>query len=165
MKLFIDTTQQNINITLFDEEIINSFTHCGNNDHTITVYEILQKIDLKQVTAVYVTNGPGSFTGIRIGVLIGKTIAHQLEIDLFVINTLKLFYAGLKRPVAIDARSQQYFTYDGEKFGQVSYDDSVGYQIISQAVESKWLLDPQFLACFTKVDPLQAKVEYMKDVL
>lgn len=165
MKLFLDTTRQDVNITVFDQQIHKTFTYRGNNDHTTTIYNHLTQIDLSTITAVYVTNGPGSYTGVRLGVLVAKTIACELNIKLFVINTLDLFYCGLNIPVALDARGKQYFTYNGSEYSKTSYDDCDGYHVIDEAVNSEWLLDSNIIDKFTNVDPLTVTIEYMKDAI
>ncbi len=55
------------------------------------IQNILQKnqIDIKQISAVSVSSGPGSYTGLRIGVSAAKTFAYALNIPLIAISSLK----------------------------------------------------------------------------
>ena len=46
------------------------------------------KIELKDLALLLVVNGPGSFTGIRIGMTIAKTIAYSLDIPIKLIDSL-----------------------------------------------------------------------------
>ncbi|NJP11869.1 MAG: tRNA (adenosine(37)-N6)-threonylcarbamoyltransferase complex dimerization subunit type 1 TsaB, partial [Leptolyngbyaceae cyanobacterium RU_5_1] len=50
--------------------------------------EFLQPQTWKDLMFVAVANGPGGFTGTRIGVVAARTLAQQLEIPLFAISTL-----------------------------------------------------------------------------
>lgn len=162
MKLFIDTTTKYVTITTFDSQIINNYQYVGNNNHTTTIYEQLAKIDLNAVTAVYVTSGPGSYTGVRIGVLVAKTLASELGIDLYAINTLKLFYAGNNQSVLLDARGKKYFKYDGSAYTQIGYDDVTSEIIIDHHVNPNWLIDVQILSKFEIKNPNSIEIEYLK---
>ena len=66
----------------------------------------------KDLEAIVVTRGPGSFTGIRIAMSIAKVMATTLNIPLYSLSSLN-FYAGLKSTsVILDARSSK--AYYGE---------------------------------------------------
>lgn len=166
MKLFIDTTTKYVSIITFDHEQIHlAKQYQGNNDHTTTIYNHLQAIDLKTIEAIYVTSGPGSYTGVRIGVLVAKTLAHELNADLFAINTLDLFFYGNNNPVLLDARGKKYFKYDGQEYTQIGYDQQTSETLIDQHVTAKWLLDQQIINKFKLVDPLDLKIEYLKEAI
>lgn len=49
------------------------------------------KIDLSLISAVAVGTGPGSFTGIRVGVSIAQAFAYARKLPLFGISSLKAF--------------------------------------------------------------------------
>lgn len=137
----------------------------GNNDHTTTIYEHLQTIDLATVTEIYVTSGPGSYTGVRIGVLVAKTLAHELKIPLFAINTLDLFYVGKQQSVGLDARGRKYFKYDGQEYTQIGYDQVTDEYIIETYVDANWLIDERVITKFNAVDPIALKIEYLKEAI
>jgi len=46
-------------------------------------------ISIKSIDKIFVVNGPGSFTGVRIGVTIAKTIAWALNKDLVPLSSLE----------------------------------------------------------------------------
>lgn len=166
MKLFIDTTTKYVSIITFDaDKLLTVVQYEGHNDHTTTIYEHLSKIDLAAVKAIYVTSGPGSYTGVRIGVLVAKTLAHELQVPLYAINTLALFYAGLNNNVVLDARGKKYFKYDGHKYSQIGYDQVTDESIIDGYVASQWLIAKPIIDQFTLADPLTLKIEYLKDAI
>ena len=79
-------------------------------------------IGLKTLAAVSVMNGPGSYTGLRVGLAAAKGICYALKIPLICINTLDWIAFGnlsdnldLVCPM-IDARRMEVFTglYSGE---------------------------------------------------
>ena len=51
---------------------------------------IKKALDGKNPEKIYVVNGPGSFTGVRLGVTIAKTFAYTLEIPIKTISSLEL---------------------------------------------------------------------------
>ncbi len=69
---------------------------------------------MEEMTRVYVTNGPGSFTGIRIGVTVANTISQVRNIPVYSVCLLDLlvesfrFLDGVILSV-IYARANQYF--------------------------------------------------------
>ena len=50
---------------------------------------------LSDVEALAVTRGPGSFTGVRIGVAMSKALAYALDIPLFAVSTLDAMAAAM----------------------------------------------------------------------
>lgn len=166
MKLFIDTTTKFVSIVTFDtEQIIMAYQYEGNNDHTTTIYKYLQAIDLSTVDAIYVTAGPGSYTGVRIGVLVAKTLAHELQVDLYAINTLDLFFYGHRNSVLLDARGKKYFKYDGQSYTQIGYEHQTTETLIDHHLTAEWLLDQAIITKFELVDSLALKIEYLKEAI
>jgi tRNA threonylcarbamoyl adenosine modification protein YeaZ len=63
---------------------------------------------------IAVSQGPGSFTGTRLGVVLARTLAQQLEIPLFGISSLAAIAATAPQPVAIQMPAQR-----GEVYGAI----------------------------------------------
>ena len=74
----------------------------GQNAHsekiTNFVREVMEtaKIDYKQLDAVAVSQGPGSYTGLRIGVSTAKGICYAADLPLMAIDTLEAMAYGMK---------------------------------------------------------------------
>lgn len=71
------------------EEHSNANTH--SSMLTVFVEEVLQQggIDAGRLSAVAVSKGPGSYTGLRIGVSAAKGICYGLDIPLISVNSLE----------------------------------------------------------------------------
>jgi tRNA threonylcarbamoyladenosine biosynthesis protein TsaB len=84
-----------------------------------TIQQILeeQKVRLEDLEAVVVVHGPGSFTGVRIGVSTAKALAEALSIPLLAVSRLAVMaHKAGTDTAALDAgRGEFYFTdKDGE---------------------------------------------------
>lgn len=76
------------------------------------------KLTVKDLSAVAVSKGPGSYTGLRIGVSAAKGLAYGLDIPLISVNTLDAMASAVQKTVEpdaillpmIDARRMEVFT-------------------------------------------------------
>ncbi|WP_057938230.1 tRNA (adenosine(37)-N6)-threonylcarbamoyltransferase complex dimerization subunit type 1 TsaB [Algoriphagus resistens] len=57
------------------------------------------KLSIKEISVVAVSEGPGSYTGLRIGASVAKGLAFALDIPLIAVSTLKALAYGTKRQV------------------------------------------------------------------
>jgi len=71
------------------KEINNGFSHAENLH--VFIEDVLKEANLsiKQINAVVVSKGPGSYTGLRIGVSTAKGLCYALQIPLISIDTLQ----------------------------------------------------------------------------
>lgn len=111
------------------------------------VDEVVQeaRINKKQLTTVAVGVGPGSFTGLRIGVTTAKAIAQALDIPVIPINTLDaiaynvMLFKGVICPM-IDARREQIYTgiYEADGQGNINrISDYLALSVIDLAQQLK----------------------------
>lgn len=134
--LGIDTSNSPLAIALMadDTVLIEETTNLKIN-HSLTampaIEEMLKKakVSPKELTHIAVAEGPGSYTGVRIGLTIAKTLAWSLKLPLHMVSSLKVLAAnghhfdGLICPV-MDARRGTAFIglYDGESLEPVIED-------------------------------------------
>lgn len=119
--LFIDTSTSTLSIGVFNNDKLLSSVKLMSNEHsknTLYNIELLlkeQKINPKDVNKIMIINGPGSFTGLRIGVTIAKIYAWACNAKVIPISTLKAYalsYENHDNYVSlIDARRE--FVYAG----------------------------------------------------
>ncbi|MGM9947141.1 tRNA (adenosine(37)-N6)-threonylcarbamoyltransferase complex dimerization subunit type 1 TsaB [Floccifex sp.] len=74
------------------------------------------KLDYCDIDRFIITDGPGSYTGIRIAMTIAKVLASQMKKELYCISTMQL-YAGMDESanVVLDARSKRAYVAHVEK--------------------------------------------------
>ena len=71
------------------KELNNGYTH-SENLHLFINYVLEEAgINTKQLKAISISTGPGSYTGLRIGYAAAKGLAYALSIPLISVNTLK----------------------------------------------------------------------------
>ncbi|MBE6150145.1 MAG: tRNA (adenosine(37)-N6)-threonylcarbamoyltransferase complex dimerization subunit type 1 TsaB [Firmicutes bacterium] len=94
--LFIDTCNSFTVSIIKNDEIIYINKDSSNTDTSSKVMPIIDdafkstNLDISNIDKIFVVNGPGSFTGIRVGVTIAKTISYSLNIPLIKISELEL---------------------------------------------------------------------------
>ena len=123
--LNIDTALDSASVCLAeDERILQSAVNDNRNDHATwlhtAIINLLNKNNytISQLNAVAVSIGPGSYTGLRIGLSAAKGFCYALHIPLITVNTLEMLAWAVKDEAAnmdficpmIDARRMEVFT-------------------------------------------------------
>ena len=103
ISLFLNTSIDFLSVAIVkDGVVLDSFYTKLNNDLSkITLSVIddmfsrlsISKRDIKRIVCV---NGPGSFTGLRIGVTIAKVWAYSLNIDIVGVSSLFVLATGVE---------------------------------------------------------------------
>jgi tRNA threonylcarbamoyladenosine biosynthesis protein TsaB len=96
--LCIETATTNCSVTLsvngsviaFKEDLDKNYSHAERLHVFIEEVLLAAKIDQSQLNAVAVSKGPGSYTGLRIGVSAAKGLCFALDIPLISIPTLEI---------------------------------------------------------------------------
>ncbi|MPQ27330.1 tRNA (adenosine(37)-N6)-threonylcarbamoyltransferase complex dimerization subunit type 1 TsaB [Bacillus paralicheniformis] len=120
--LAIDTSNLTLGVALIKDGkmIAEHISHLKKN-HSVrampAIDELLKECGLEpnDLTQIAVAKGPGSYTGVRIGVTIAKTLAWSLNIPIKTVSSLEVlaangrFFQGLICPL-FDARRGQVYT-------------------------------------------------------
>jgi tRNA threonylcarbamoyladenosine biosynthesis protein TsaB len=121
--LAIDTSNYTLGVALLEEnQVLGEYITNLKKNHSVRIMPAIQTLmkDCERVpadlTKIVVAKGPGSYTGVRIGVTIAKTLAWTLNIPLVGISSLEILAAGVSRyfdgyvsPI-FDARRGQVYT-------------------------------------------------------
>ncbi len=94
--LNIDTSSSVCSVCLAENgDVIEERNEVSENKHasqlTILIREIVenQKMKLRDLSAVAISSGPGSYTGLRIGTSVAKGISYGIEKPLIAVSTLQ----------------------------------------------------------------------------
>ncbi len=122
--LAFDTTNATLSVAiLFDKKLIAQSNIFENNKHSEmlvpTIEECLGKADIwyQGLDAIAFANGPGSFTGIRVGYSCAKALAITTNLPIIAVNSLEaIAYSYLEQAqkcgkilVVNDARLEEFF--------------------------------------------------------
>ncbi|HAQ06355.1 MAG TPA: tRNA (adenosine(37)-N6)-threonylcarbamoyltransferase complex dimerization subunit type 1 TsaB [Bacillus bacterium] len=121
--LSIDTSNYVLGIGLLDDDtVLGEYISNIKKNHSVRVMPAIQtlmeecSVKPGDLSKVVVAEGPGSYTGVRIGVTIAKTLAWSLNIPLSGISSLEVsaasagrYFEGYISPLT-DARRGQIYT-------------------------------------------------------
>jgi tRNA threonylcarbamoyladenosine biosynthesis protein TsaB len=101
MLLAIDTATRQIGLALHDgQRLIAELTWESDNNHTVQLAPAVsglletQAVDVRELSGLAVCAGPGSYTGLRIGVAFAKGVAGARDLPLVGMSTLDILAAG-----------------------------------------------------------------------
>lgn len=120
--LAIDTSSYVLGVAIVEEDrVIGEHITNLNKNHSVrampAVDSLMKDCEIKPETLdrIVVGRGPGSFTGVRIGVTLAKTLAWSLNVPLVGVSSLELlaangrYFKGTISPI-MDARRGQVYT-------------------------------------------------------
>lgn len=93
--LVIEASNQSLSVALFKGQNVIGNRHIEKTlQHSIHLAPLIEQVMLQsqctynQLSAIVVSNGPGSYTGLRIGVTFAKTLSQMLNIPLIPVSSL-----------------------------------------------------------------------------
>lgn len=103
ISLFLNTSVDFLSVALVkDGVVLDSFYTKLNNDLSKITLSVIDdmlsrlSISKKDIKRIVCVNGPGSFTGLRIGVTIAKVWAYSLNIDIVGVSSLYVLATGVE---------------------------------------------------------------------
>lgn len=120
--LGIDTSTMAANVAVLeDDKLICEYTINTKKTHSQKLMPMIENmlkisdIEIKEIDAIGICVGPGSFTGLRIGMATAKAMAHVNNIPLIRVNSLEILgsnieFSNKKICAILDAQRNQVYT-------------------------------------------------------
>lgn len=117
--LFISTFNETVIVGLLkDGSLILNKEISSNNNHSTNLVPTIEKVldesnvKVNAINEIIVVNGPGSFTGVRIGVTVAKTLAYTLKAKIKTITSVEAVSLNdniSKKIVTVSDRKGKYY--------------------------------------------------------
>lgn len=118
--LAIDTSANICGVSILKNNIIKTYDRTIGLNHSVVLFQMIDNalkdnnINMKDINFILVSNGPGSYTGLRIGVSAAIGLSTPNNIPIIYIDTLESLSqnipsAGLMLPI-IDAKANRVYT-------------------------------------------------------
>lgn len=101
--LLIDTSSDYLYVSFYDEALKQRFYYkniISHNNHSENIIGVIEEglkennLKLMDFDKVIVGYGPGSYTGLRVGMVVAKMAAYCAKIPLFVVSSLSFVASG-----------------------------------------------------------------------
>lgn len=143
MNLIIDTSTRDFYIALISKDFVEKRIIKDKSNHSkvmaLEIDALLKNnnTSISSIEKIYIAIGPGSFTGIRIGLTFAKTIAFTRNIPIIPFSTLQSNIIGLRDKnyyfSILDARRNNYFV--------GIYDNNYNSVVDEKLISSNELID------------------------
>ena len=165
--LLIDTSNQPLSVAIMkDNEVIAEKTTDIKKNHSVQlmpeIAEILteSKINKTEITDIVVAEGPGSYTGLRIGVTVAKTLAYALNTNLYGVSSLKALASTVKDSTKLlvpifDARREAVYA------GVYQYQDN---ELITIIEKIKHLLDSDIVEQLPQASSMKQLIQKPENI-
>lgn len=167
--LLIDTTYESCSASIVDN---NMHCHYSFNDanklqsETITevVFDTIDKsgVSLKDIKNIIVTNGPGNYTSIRVGVSFALGVAKGISLPLYSLSSLELLSIFSNKEISIDKKFISIMPSRAEEFFVQAFDNN-GNKITNILKTTKNELEKKFSPeeYFAVVNSLQKEIIHL----
>ena len=101
--LFIDTHDELITVSLVNESNVFNKEQASFHKHAVYLVPMIRSIlsennlTVKDIKNIVCINGPGSFTGLRIGLTVGKTLAYTLNVSIYLMSSLEAYLVSSEK--------------------------------------------------------------------
>ena len=177
MILFIDTHAEIITVALKNNDDLFIKTKESEYSHSVYTMPMIESLfkennlNIKDLKKIIVVNGPGSFTGIRIGLSIAKTMAYALNIDINTISSLTAYLISNnineKRKAVIEDNKGYYISVMDENNKILipefySEENLYNYNVVEEKLDVEKIIE--YCKNMKSENPHHVKANYVKKI-
>ena len=176
--LGIDTSTMAANVAVLeDDKLICEYTINTKKTHSQKLMPMIENmlklsdLEVKDIDAIGICVGPGSFTGLRIGMATAKAMAHVNNIPIIGVNSLEILGANMnicdKKICAIlDAQRNQVYmnTYKLEN-NKITQLDEISMTPIDELLEKLSSSDEDYVMVGEAVYKYKEKIENIPNII
>ena len=178
MNLFIDTHLFDLVILLTkDNEIVDKIIIKDEKENSkVLMPSIVKILDGRTPESIIVVNGPGSFTGVRLGVTIAKTLAYTLNIPIRTITSLECLAISIdsnEKIVSFSDNNGYYvgrFDQNDNLLGEYEYLNNTEYEVfknnnkVTENIDINYEKVIEFTMKKNPINPHQVNPIYIKKI-
>lgn len=186
ISLLIDTSNKPLSIAINeDNKCIAEINVNVKKTHSETLMKYLQdlfnysNVNKHNIDRIIVARGPGSYTGVRIGVTVAKTLAFSLDVDLYSVSSLFVLAASRKKngnitPIFDGRRGNVFaasYKFLDNHFEEIISPVYISYaELITKLIETEYIGDTSEkftdeIKGFTHTIPRISEVEQFEEAL
>ena len=175
--LGIDTSTHSTSVCVIDDDkFICEYTVNTKKTHSQKLMPMIENmlelsdLSIREIDAVAICEGPGSFTGLRIGMATAKAIAHVNDIPVIGVNSLEILAGNMnlcdkKICSILDAQRNQVYTgryqYVGEKLTEIK---EIGIEPIDDLLKELSESDEEWILVGEAVYKYEDKIKEIKNI-
>lgn len=177
--LFIDSHGELITVSLSNENELIKKEQESEYSHAKylvpMIDELLKENNLRaeNIEKIVAVNGPGSFTGLRIGLSVAKTMAYSLNVPIYLVSSLEAYLVSSNiedNKIAIIEDNKGYYVcaFDKENNTLIeecyvtSIDEYNEYKIVNKELDIKKVID--YATKKESINPHLVRANYVKEI-
>lgn len=101
-RLVIDSATKYLYVALYNDfECVSKYYEAGVNNHSVIIMPEIEKLlvdnnlEVRDLDEIYIGIGPGSYTGLRVGVVIAKMFGWNNNIPVFTVSSLAMMASSV----------------------------------------------------------------------
>lgn len=174
--LFIDTSYKFIHVYILNEyNVVCERSLSVEKDMSNKILPLIRscfddlQFSIKDINNLFVTIGPGSFTGLRVGLTFAKIVAYSLNIKLYPVSTLEYLASISKKErkiiSIIDARrGNVYAGYYDNELNLLHKEELISYENINNINSFIVSFDGIYNSNISNIDVVKLIKKHINDV-
>ncbi len=174
--LFIDTSYKFIHVYILNEyNVVCEKSLSVEKDMSNKILPLIRscfddlQFSIKDINNLFVTIGPGSFTGLRVGLTFAKIVAYSLNIKLYPVSTLEYLASISKKErkiiSIIDARrGNVYAGYYDNELNLLHKEELISYENINNINSFIVSFDGIYNSNISNIDVVKLIKKHINDV-